>query len=84
MFTHAGFLIGIGARRTWTDSCDTTITLVLLFFIWKGIGKGVLTGRDVEGASNVVLRVGEWGLGIVSIRVGVWTVCTIEMTVLSA
>ena len=69
---------------TWTDSCDTTITLVLLFFIWQGIGKGVLTGRDVEGAVNVVQRVGMWRLGIVSIRVGVWTVCTIEMTVLSA
>ena len=84
MFTHAWFLGGIGARMTWTDSCDTTITLVLLFFIWQGIGKGVLTGRDVEGAVNVVQRVGMWRLGIVSIRVGVWTVCTIEMTVLSA
>ena len=84
MFTHAWFLGGIGARRAWTDSCGTTISLVLLCFIWKGIGKRVLTGRDVEGAVNVVQRVGMWGLGIVSIRVGVWTVCTIEMTVLSA
>ena len=84
MFTHAWFLGGIGARMTWTDSCDTTITLVLLFFIWQGIGKGVLTGRDVEGASNVVLRVGEQGLGIVSIRVDVWTASTMEMAVLSA
>jgi len=84
VFTYARFLGGIGARRAWTGSCGLSISLVLLCYSWKGIGERMLTGRDAEGASNVVQRVGKCGLGIVLIRVEVWAVCTIEMAVLSA
>ena len=45
---------GVVSRRTWTDSCDTTISLVLLCDSGMGIGNRVLTGWDVKSASNVV------------------------------
>ena len=43
----------------------------------------LLTGRDIKCASHVVQSVGKWGLGIVSIRVGVWTAGVIQMDVLN-
>ena len=44
----------------------------------------MLTGRDVKGASYVVQSVGKWRLGIVAIRVDVWTASAIEMAVLGS
>ena len=84
LVTHTRFQGGVGARRTWAESGGTLIALVLLCCSGKGIGKRMLTGRDVEGASNVVKRVSEGGLGIITIRIGVWTGRTVEMAVLSS
>ena len=58
MVTHTRLLGDVVSRRAWTDSCGTAISLVLLCDSGKGIGKRVLTGWDVKGASNVVQCVG--------------------------
>ena len=60
LVTHTRFLGGVGSRRVWTDSCGTLISLVLLCYSGKGIGKRVVTRWVVQGASNVVHCVGQW------------------------
>ena len=58
LVTHTRFLRGVGSRRAGTDSCDTVISLVLLCYSGKRIGKRVVTGWNIKGASNVVQCVG--------------------------
>ena len=48
----------------------------------KRIGKRVVVGGNITGASHVVWRRGKGILWVFVIIIAVWTLCIIEMTVL--